>query len=140
MEGKLQRLVTDMKLNEHVKFLGAIPNKELKDHYAWADIMMHTSLHEGQSGVVMEAMACGVVVCGTRVGIISDLGDEYFLTVAIGDYKALASLVISLSNDKNNYNILQEKAYLWSHEYDSSWTVKKFDLLYRDIVDQDKGK
>jgi len=138
MGGRLQMLVNEMKLNEHVKFLGAIPNRELTIHYAWADMMMHSSLHEGQSGVVMEAMASGVVACGTRVGIFYDLGDEYFETVDVGDHQALGSRVINLWNNKKRYNELQEKSFLWAQKFDLSWTVKEFSSLYDSLSIQKK--
>jgi glycosyltransferase involved in cell wall biosynthesis len=134
MKGKLQRLVAQMKLTDHVEFLGAIPNVELNSHYAWADIMMHSSLHEGQSGVVMEAMACGVVVCGTRVGILYDLGDEYMETADVGDHQALASKVINSWNDLVRFHALQEKSFLWAQQFDLEWTVRKFAQLYQEII------
>jgi len=133
MEGKLQVLANEMRLDEFVKFLGAIPNTELTKHYAWADIMMHTSLHEGQSGVVMEAMASGVVVCGTRVGILYDLEDEYFETVEVGDYQTLASKIIDLWRGQDKYRELQTKSLSWAQKYNLEWTVKKFGALYKSI-------
>lgn len=133
MNGKLQSLATSMDLDGCVKFMGVIPNQELSSYYAWADAMMHTSLHEGQSGVVMEAMATGVVVCGTRVGIIADLGDAYFETVAIGDDSALAEKVIEISNNEERYRQCQESAFNWVTAHDARWTVREFSLLYERI-------
>ena len=133
MNGKLQALSIAMGLDRCVKFMGVIPNQDLDAHYAWADAMMHTSLHEGQSGVVMEAMATGVVVCGTRVGIIADLGDTYFETVAIGDDHALAEKVIHISANENRYRHCQENAFRWVTTHDARWTVQEFCLLYQRI-------
>jgi glycosyltransferase involved in cell wall biosynthesis len=133
MNGKLQSLASTLNLTEGVDFLGAIPNDQLDNHYAWADIMMHTSLHEGQSGVVMEAMATGVVVCGTKVGIIADLGDDYFETVDVGDYISLAKKVVTIAKDESKYRRLQEKAFTWVQEHDANWTVRAFDELYGNV-------
>lgn len=134
MEGKIQMLVDKMKLNDSVKFLGAIRNKDLPQHYAWANIMLHTSLHEGLPSVAAEAMACGLVVCATRVGIFNDLGDDYFETVEVGDYKALASKVVKLWRDKNKYDRLKEKSLAWAQEFDLSWTVAEFGKIYENMI------
>jgi glycosyltransferase involved in cell wall biosynthesis len=134
MGAKLQKFAAELGLEGNVKFLGVIPNKDLPDYYAWADIMMHTSLHEGQSGVVMEAMASGVVVCGTRVGIIYDLGDEYFESVAVGDYESLATSVVNVWHNGKRFSALIEKCAAYVYKYDASWTAIMFQALYKKIT------
>jgi glycosyltransferase involved in cell wall biosynthesis len=134
MEEELKTLTEKLELSDHVEFLGAIPHKQLPQHYKWANLMIHCSLHEGQSVVVVEAMACGVVACGTRVGIISDLGDDYFETVDVGDYEALGSRVVELWSNKNKYSALQEKSYSWVRQYNFQWTVDQYASLYNDLM------
>jgi glycosyltransferase involved in cell wall biosynthesis len=134
MNGVIQRQAEEMGLTNKIKFLGAIPNKDLAEHYAWADVMMHTSLHEGQSGVVMEAMASGVVVCATRVGIVYDLGDQYFATAAVGDYNALAANAIRLFSDEDYCNALRRQSLAWVESFDASRTVVEFGNLYKKTI------
>jgi glycosyltransferase involved in cell wall biosynthesis len=131
---KLKALTTEMRLDHCVKFFGVLPNKELPQHYAWADIMLHTSLHEGQSGVVMEAMSSGVVVCATRVGVVYDLGEKFFVCVNVGDYKELASQVINIWKNQERFNEVKKNALQWALTYDASWTASEYRTLYKTLL------
>ena len=134
MEGELKALTETLGLSDHVEFLGAIPHKQISQYYTWANLMMHCSLHEGQSVVVVEAMACGVVVCGTRVGILYDLGNDYFETVDVGDYEALSSRVVELWSNKNKYSTLQKKSHSWIQQHDFRWTINQYADLYANLI------
>jgi len=133
-EGELQRLAKELKIESKVKFLGPLLNHEIVNHLNWAHIMLHTSLYEGQAVVIAEAAASGVVVCGTRVGLLSDLGDEKAVTVDIGDYNSLAKEVLKLINDKNRYKQIRQNAFNWAEQYSAEWTAGKYKSLYLKLV------
>ena len=50
-----------------------IPHYKMKDFYAQIDCYVCASLHEGTPNPVLEAMACGVPVISTDVGLVPDL-------------------------------------------------------------------
>ncbi|WP_242355951.1 glycosyltransferase [Hungatella effluvii] len=50
-----------------------IPFENMPDYYAMIDIYVCASLHEGTPNPVLEAMACGVPVVSTDVGLVSEL-------------------------------------------------------------------
>jgi glycosyltransferase involved in cell wall biosynthesis len=131
----LVSLSHELNLTNHVSFLDAIPQSELPLHYDWADMMLHTSLHEGQSGVVVEAMASEVVVCGTRVGIMADLESTNSCAVVdIGDYRALSEMVLRIWHNKEEFKIMQATAYHWVTGHTLSWTIKEFYKLYEKVI------
>jgi glycosyltransferase involved in cell wall biosynthesis len=133
LQGKLQALVSTLGLQGVVKFVGAIPQADLPAYYKRAHFMLHTSLHEGQSGVIMEAMASGVVVCATRVGIVYDLGDQYFRTLGFRDPDGLAKSVFELWNSREHYNELQQKSYDYVQLHDATWTQDAYAELYHNL-------
>lgn len=135
MNKKLHSLIHEMNLNDHVEMIGSVPNQELADYYNQADIMVHTSLHEGLPSVAAEAMACGVVVSATRVGIFDDLGDPYFELADVGDYRNLARKVLELWSNKEKLNALQVKSEAWAKQFNLDWTVAEFNKLYNSLVD-----
>jgi teichuronic acid biosynthesis glycosyltransferase TuaC len=63
----LEALVARLRLGDRVRFLGALPQPELRRHYAQADAMVLASSREGWANVLLEAMACGTPVVASRV-------------------------------------------------------------------------
>ena len=92
--------------------------------------MLHTALFEGEGVVVAEAAAAGVVVCGTSVGLIADLGEGGAVQVAPGDDASLAEAVLRLLADADRYARLQESARRWASIHTPAWTAGEFFDLY----------
>jgi glycosyltransferase involved in cell wall biosynthesis len=69
----MRRLVSDLVLDELVCFAGARDPDQVREAMRRADVFCLTSRWEGMAGSVMEAMACGLPVVGTRVNGIADL-------------------------------------------------------------------
>lgn len=55
------------------KFLGNVPNHELPGMLAQCDMFVMPSLYEGHPKALLEAMACGLPVVGTRVPGIQEI-------------------------------------------------------------------
>ena len=64
----LQELIARHDLGDRVRFIGAIPHKELIGAYHSADVIVNPSLSESFGISVVEGMACGIPVVGTRIG------------------------------------------------------------------------
>ena len=66
--GWLQTFVQENRLTRQVRLLGAVPNAEIRDLLAAADIFFLPSRWEGIALSFYEALACGVPVVGALVG------------------------------------------------------------------------
>jgi len=117
-------------LADHVRFTGFVPHREIPLYLAQAHILLHTSRHEGMPLAAVEAMASGVVVCGTKVGIIADLSPGCCIGVPVGDYAELAEQVICLVSHKDQYAELQRKAREWTQQFTIDWTCRQFKNIY----------
>ncbi len=126
---KVLQLISELKIGDKVTINPFIPYEQLSSIYHSADVLLHTSLSEGQSEVVTEAMSCGLPVCGTRVGLIHDLPD-CCVSVDVGDYKGLAQKTIELVQDPDRMNDMRMKASHWTSQHDIIWTAKKLMDLY----------
>ncbi len=133
LDGQLQQLAGELEIADRVSFLGKLEHGQLPHHYRWAHFLLHTSLHEGQGVVIAEAAASGVVVSGTRVGLIADLGGKYFATAAVGDANTLAQQVLRLIHHPDQYFALQKNALNWAISHDIDWTAEQYHRLYQQL-------
>lgn len=95
MEAQLRQQVTDLGLEEHVRFLGSMQPDDLKWPLSAADLFVLATRREGWANVFLEAMACGLpvvttdvdgnpeVVCKPELGSIVPFGDASALAQAL---------------------------------------------------------
>ncbi|HZY81733.1 MAG TPA: glycosyltransferase [Cyclobacteriaceae bacterium] len=127
---KVTDLIARSGLQKSVKILDPIPYEHLPAIYHGADVLLHTSLSEGQCEVVTEAMSCGLPVCGTRVGLMHDLPD-CCVAVDVRDYATLAEETIKLLGDPERMNELRMRAHQWTTHHDILWTAERLMTIYR---------
>lgn len=65
---RLQRLAARLGVADHVRFVGAVQQRDLPLHYAAADLTVMPSSYESFGLVAVESLACGTPVVATRVG------------------------------------------------------------------------
>ena len=70
---KLEELVREKQLKEHVFLVGDRPNQELSLWFSAADLSCLMSSREGWPNAVSEALACGTPVLATRAGGIPEI-------------------------------------------------------------------
>ena len=133
LNGEIQLLAKEMNIDKQVIFHGILTQQELIPYYKKADIFLLTSFSESQAVVVNEAMNYGVVVCGTRVGLIADLENKATLAVDINDAASLAEKVLHLLNNPQQYNQLQQYGFNWTKEFDINWTTQQYSQLYQQL-------
>src|SRR3990167_2035619 len=89
---ELEKMVAELGLGPHVRFLGPKPHDALAEVLSAADVFVLATSAEGWANVFLEAMACGVPVVTTDVGgnrevvCRSELGE----VVPFGDAQALS--------------------------------------------------
>ncbi len=70
---ELEKLVREQGMQEHVFLVGQRPNEELHLWFSAADVSCLLSSREGWPNVLLESLACGTPVVGTRVGGIGEV-------------------------------------------------------------------
>jgi glycosyltransferase involved in cell wall biosynthesis len=134
LNGKIQALVSELNLVDKITFHGYQLNSQLSSFLEKAHILLHTSRWESQAVVVNEALASGVVVCGTRVGIIDDLEDTVTTCVAVGDAEMLSQKVINLLNNIEMYEQFRINGIAWSEDNDLETQYQKYNRLYQNLL------
>lgn len=67
-----------------IHFLGSVAYKKLPEYFAAADIFVLPSLFEGHPKVLVEAMAAGLPIVGTRVRGIETLIEDHVTGILVG--------------------------------------------------------
>jgi glycosyltransferase involved in cell wall biosynthesis len=134
LNGEVQSLAQVMNLNNKIVFYGKLSQQELVSLYNKAHFFLLTSLSESQAVVVNEALASGVVVCGTRVGLIADLENEITLAVDVKEAEGLAAKVLQLIKNPELYYQLQKKGINWSNNNDINYSTEKYHSLYKSLL------
>jgi glycosyltransferase involved in cell wall biosynthesis len=73
LKPEIEQMIITKKLSDVVKVLPWQDRESLRNLYRESDCFMLTSLYEGMSNVVLEAMACGLPVIASRVAGNKDL-------------------------------------------------------------------
>ena len=103
---QLHRQVDELKLENSVRFLGALNSEELKKPLSSADIFVLATANEGWANVFLEAMACGLPVVTTDVGGNKEVvnNDELGIVVPFADPPVLSNALLKAIDqhwDKN---------------------------------------
>ncbi len=131
---KIHSMLMDLKINDKVSFSGPLPYSEIPQHFSNAHILLHTARFETGCAVIQEAMASGVAVCGTNVGILSDIGDRYAVIVPTQNAKELAEGILNLVNDPAKYDQITLDAYQWISQYDAVWSYQNYKALIDNYI------
>jgi glycosyltransferase involved in cell wall biosynthesis len=137
-KGALEREVENLNINSSVKFLGRVPHEEMPDLLSQADIYVSTSLYDGTSVSLLEAMGSGAFpivtdIPANREWIVN--GENGFL-VPIDEERSLAEKIVEAIRNqdlirrsrKKNFCLIKEKA-LWQV------TIAKTKEIYKMVLD-----
>ena len=134
----LEREVESLNINSSVKFLGRVPHEEMPDLLSRADIYVSTSLYDGTSVSLLEAMGSGAFPIVTDIPSNREWiesGQNGFL-VPVNEEKILAEKILEAIRNQNlrkdsrvkNFCLIKEKG-LWSV------TIEKAKGIYEMVLD-----
>jgi glycosyltransferase involved in cell wall biosynthesis len=140
MNGTIQRMAKELGVEKRVEFLAVAPYHKMPELYAWADIMLHTSVVEGQSMALTEAAATGVLIAGTNVGLLHDLGEDHGIIVEVGEFEELARKVLNILGNSESWNKKIENSRQWAEQHDLNWSVNKLIAIFSSLLSNSRVK
>ena len=95
---KLIQKSSNLKLEQHILWLGALPQNKVFECYSIMDLFVMPSLYEGFGLTAAEAMAAGVPVVGTKIEGLSEVveDDVSGILVPAGDSVAISKAILNL--------------------------------------------
>jgi len=133
-----QRQAVDLALQEKVIFAGQVSDELLPRYYASCDfaVLPSKDRSEGFGLVLLEAMASGKPVIGSRVGGIIDVvseGETGILTDP-NESASLADAIVNLSEDIELRRKMGLKAREYAERHDWSENVRLVEGIYREAI------
>jgi glycosyltransferase involved in cell wall biosynthesis len=114
----LKRLSQDLGLSDSVEFAGGISSDRVIDLLTRSGILVLASQTEGWPKAIVEAMAFGLVVVGSDVGLIPKiLGENRGLMVPPRDVDALATALRKVLSAPEEYSAMRARASAWGRRY-----------------------
>lgn len=135
LKSSLVDLSRKLGVQNRVLFLNYIRHEDLPAYFHLSDILLHTSLVEGLSTVLLEAMACKLPFITTPAGgngyLVDDTGAG--LLVPFNDKKAVASAVIQLWQDKSLFADIKNKAAISAPNFGWNNVFNKILKVYQEV-------
>ncbi len=133
LNGRIQRMVKDFQLQNDVEFIGPVLYENIVAHYQWADVIMLTSLSEGQNNAMAEGMMCGLLPVSTNVGaMFGSFGEQVGVVAHCKDYKTLARKTVELFHQPAAWEQKRGDAYQWAASHDLDWTIAQLKSILND--------
>jgi len=96
----LDELINNDSVREHVEFLGILQGTEKVREFLNADVLVFPSHSEAFPTVVLEAMAAGLPIISTPVGVLPEAFDERSIIFNDpGDVEALKTSILRITRD-----------------------------------------
>ncbi len=130
-----QQLVTKLKIEKKVRFLGRVSELELITLYSMADVFAFPSFFEGFGVPPLEAMACGAPVITSNTSSLPEVVGDAALLIDPYNTSELAQAMIRLLEDEKLREELQQKGYARAQLFTWPKSASKMLSVYQQLYD-----
>jgi len=128
-----RQVVSELRLENKVRFLGRVSDHELITLYSLADVFAFPSFSEGFGIPPLEAMACGAPVITSNTSSLPEVAGDAALLVDPHDVKALGHAITRLLEDEQLREELRQKGYQRARQYTWSASASKMLSVYHKL-------
>ncbi len=128
-----RQVVSELKLENKVRFLGRVSDLELITLYSLADVFAFPSFSEGFGIPPLEAMACGAPVITSNTSSLPEVTGDAALLVDPHDVKAMGHAITRLLEDEQLREELRQKGYQRARQYTWSAPASKMLSVYQKL-------
>lgn len=107
---KLNKYISDLKLDEHIDVMVDITEGEKIKLLSTCKIYLQPSLYEGFGVAIAEAMSCGCAIVTSKAGEIPNVVGDTAIVLEETNPKTIAEAIVSLISDKEIYESYQTRA------------------------------
>jgi glycosyltransferase involved in cell wall biosynthesis len=130
---RLKALVAELGLQEHVRFLGRIPDDDLPAFYNASAVVVLPSYYEGFGYPVAEAMACGRPVIAANTTSLPEVVGNAGLLFEPDDVDGLANGLHTLLTDVEEAERIGKAGLEWIRLFGQDHQVQKLVQVYQEL-------
>lgn len=134
-----EQLCRDLKVCEHVRFLGK--QDAIEEILSVADLFIMPSESESFGLAALEAMACKVPVVSSNTGGLPELnidGVTGFMD-NVGDIEGMANHSIYILEDQTRLDQFKDNALKRSGDFDLSRILPMYEDFYKEVIEKSKA-
>jgi len=131
-ENTLRELANNLKLNDRVKFTGAVEHTKVGGYYQAADYFYYASESETQGLIFLEATSFGLPVVSVNSDAASEWLNSEFAVLTKSDPEEIAAGIGEIT--KRNYNHLSKSAKFNADKYSKGQLTDKLILSYEQLL------
>ena len=130
LQADLRHLAEKLGIGGNIIWQGAVAYPAMPGLYQKAHLYLQSSRHESQGVAVLEAMACGLPVSGTPVGLLPQVAGR----PPSWNKEILAEQAIKLLTERTLFEERREQARATAvTQYDLAVTMKQFNAIYESL-------
>ena len=135
---RLESLVGRYHLENNIKFLGWLPQRDLPELYNAADVFVLPSITEGHSIALLEAMAAGLPIVASKIGgnlESIEEGVNGFLFDNCDANKLAEKLAIILTDSDLRQKMAEKNSKMYHDKFRTENQINNHLKIYRSIID-----
>lgn len=135
---ELERLCQSLKLQQNVRFIGAVDSARVSSWLRIADVFALVSANEGFPCALAEAMSTGIASVVTDIPANRQLirNEEQGLLVPVGDSAAIAAAILRMFRDNSIRRRMGQSARnSIQTNYSTSRIADRYELLFRSVLE-----
>ena len=121
-------------MQNHVFFAGNVPNDDLSRYYNAADIYVSTSLSDGTSLSLLEAIACGCPVIASNASSIPEVVGDAGIMVDPYDVDNLAKTIYKVLTSEGLRETMIEKGLKRAKQFNWEKVAKEILGILEEVI------
>lgn len=131
---RMQKKITQLKMDKYVEYLGFVPETDLPSLYNQADLFIYPSKYEGFGYTVLEALASGIPVITSNISSLPEVVGDAAITVDPTNIEEISTKMNYILNNENVQKELRQKGPKQASKYKWENSVSSLVKLYSSII------
>jgi L-malate glycosyltransferase len=129
-------------VRDHFCFLGIVEKNDIRKVFNASDVVLLTSKHEGNPLTLIESMACGTPVVGSKVGGIEEtINNEGGLLFELGNIGNLASqLRLIKENEFVRSKLIEQALTKAKRDYSPDKILEEYLNVFQEVVENARSQ